>query len=83
MRSFPNFPIPNVTLGWIYTSIASVTVVLMLFIIGAKILGTETLYQQVNALEAGVGEKIIQSNDSLEIISWISIGLVLVLGKYL
>lgn len=79
-KTFPDFPMPNVTLGWIYTSIASVTVVLMLFIIGAKILGTETLYQQVNALEAGVGEKIIQSNDSLEIISWISIGLVLVLG---
>lgn len=79
-RTFPDFPLPNVTLGWIYTSIASVTVVLLLFIIAAKILGTETLYQQVNALEAGVGERIIQSNDSLEIISWISIGLVLVLG---
>jgi two-component sensor histidine kinase len=77
---FPDYPVPKVTMGWIYTSIASVTVVLMLFIIGAKILGTETLYQQVEALEAGIGDKIIQSNDSLEIISWISIGLVLVLG---
>jgi signal transduction histidine kinase len=71
---------PNVTLGWIYTSIASVAIVLMFFIVGAKILGTETLYQQITALEAGVGEKIIQSNASLEIISWISIGLVLILG---
>lgn len=79
-KVFPDFPVPKVTLGWIYTSIASVAVVLMLFIIGAKILDTETLYQHVNALESGIGEKIIRSNDSLEIISWISIGLVLVLG---
>lgn len=79
-KLFPVFPKPNVTLGWIYTAIASVVVVLLLFIVGAKILGTETLHQQVDALESSVGEQIIQSNDSLEIISWISIALVLVLG---
>ncbi len=79
-KVFPDFPKPNVTLGWIYTAIASVAVVLLLFIVGAKILGTETLHQQVDALESGVGEQIIQSNDSLEIISWISIALVMVLG---
>lgn len=79
-KIFPNFPTPNVTLGWIYTAIASVAVVLMLFIIGAKVLGTETLHQQLDALESSVGEQIIQSNDSLEIISWISIALVMVLG---
>lgn len=79
-KLFPNFPRPKVTLGWIYTAIASVAVVLMLFIVGAKILGTETIHQQVESLDAGVGEQIIRSNDSLEIISWISIALVMVLG---
>lgn len=79
-KLFPDFPKPNVTLGWIYSAIASVAVVLVLFIVGAKILGTETLHQQVDALESGVGEQIIKSNDSLEIVSWISIALVLVLG---
>lgn len=78
---FPDFPKPNVTLGWIYSAIGSVAVVLVAFIIGAKILGTETLYQQMGSLDGEISKKLIQSNESLEIISWISIGLVLVLGS--
>lgn len=78
---FPEFPEPKVTLGWIYSAIGSIAIVLLLFIIGAKILGTETLYQQMSSLDAGVSEKLIRSNESLEIISWISIALVLVLGS--
>ena len=79
-KVFPRLPEPKVTLGWIYSAIGSVAVVLVLFIVGAKVLGTETLYQQMQAMDAGVGQKLIQSNASLEIVSWISIGLVLVLG---
>ncbi len=78
---FPEFPEPNVTLGWIYSAIGSIALVLLLFIIGAKILGTETLYQQISAMDAGMSEKLVRSNESLEIISWISIVLVLVLGS--
>ncbi|MDZ7683299.1 MAG: sensor histidine kinase [Fodinibius sp.] len=80
-KVFPRLPKPTVTLGWIYSAIGSVAVVLVLFIIGAKVLGTETLYQQMQTMDAGVSKKLIQSNASLEIISWISIGLVLVLGS--
>lgn len=80
-QAFPDSPRPNVTLGWIYGAIGSVALVLLLFIIGAKVLGTESLYQQINVLEAGISKKLVQSNESLQIISWISIGLVLVLGS--
>lgn len=77
---FPDFPKPEVTLGWIYTAIGSIAVVLLLFIIGAKVLGTEGLYQQMGALDAGMSQQLVRTNESLEMISWISIGLVLVLG---
>ncbi len=78
---FPEFPKPNVTLGWIYSAIGSVVVVLLLFIIGAKVLGTEGLYQQMNSPDSGITQTLVQTNQSLQIISWISIGLVLLLGS--
>lgn len=78
---FPNHPTPNVTLGWIYTAIGSVAVVLLLFIIGAKVLGTTGLEQQVSTFKAGLGQKFVHTNESIEMISWISIGLVLILGS--
>ena len=77
---FPDSPTPNVTLGWIYSAIGSVVVVLLLFIIGAKVLGTEGLYQQIGNVDLQTTETLVQ-NQSLEIISWISIGLVLMLGS--
>lgn len=77
---FPELPQPKVTLTWIYSAIGSVVVVLLLFIIGATILGTENLHQQLGGLDAGISQKLLQSGESLQIISWISIGLVLMLG---
>lgn len=77
---FPKFPQPNVTLTWIYSAIGSVVVVLLLFITGATILGTEGLYQHLGSLDAGISQRLLQSGESLQIISLISIGLVLMLG---
>lgn len=79
-KYFGEVPTPNVTLGWIYSAIASVAVVLLLFIIGAKVLGTEALNHQLAMLQPGAGKGLMQSSESLQIISWISIGLVLSLG---
>lgn len=79
-KIFPEFPTPKVTLTWIYSAIGSVVAVLLLFIIGAKILGTENLYHQISGLDASMSQKLLQSGESLQVISWISIGLVLVLG---
>lgn len=78
---FPERPEPEVTMGWIYSAIGSIVIVLLLFIIGAKVLGTEGLYQQMQSLDAAMTQKLVQSNESLQIISWISIGLVLALGS--
>jgi hypothetical protein len=77
---FPEFPKPEVSLAWIYSAIGSVVVVLLFFIIGAKILGTESLYHQIDSLDAGISQQLLQSGESLQLISWISIGLVLSLG---
>jgi two-component sensor histidine kinase len=80
-KIFPDPPEPKVTLGWIYSAIGSIALVLLLFIVSAKILGTEGLYQQIQTLDSAMGQKLMQSNESLQIISWISIGLVLALGS--
>lgn len=80
-KLFPEAPRPKVTLGWIYTAIGSVGFVLVLFIIGAKVLGTESLTGQLAALEPSVSRSLLQANESLELITWISIGLILALGS--
>lgn len=78
---FPEAPKPKVTLTWIYSAIGCVAIVLVLFIIAAKILGTEGLRQQLAALDPAITQNLVQTNESLELISWISIGLVLSLGS--
>jgi len=79
-KYFKEVPAPKVSLGWIYSAIASVAVVLLLFIVGAKVLGTEALNNQLAMLQPDLGKELVQSSESLQIVSWISIGLVLSLG---
>ena len=80
-KVFPDAPMPKVSLGWIYSAIGSVAFILVLFIIGAKVLGTESLTQQISALEPSISRSLTQANESLTLISWISIGLILALGS--
>lgn len=79
-KYFTDIPHPKVSLNWIYSAIASVAVVLLLFIIGAKMLGSEALNHQLAILKPSLGQGLAQTSESLQIISWISIGLVLSLG---
>lgn len=79
-KYFTDIPNPKVSLNWIYSAIASVAVVLLLFIGGAKMLGTEALNAQLATLQPSFGNGLLQTNESLQIISWISIGLVVSLG---
>lgn len=79
-KYFSEAPKPEVSLGWIYSAIASVAVVLLLFIIAAKMLGSEALSNQLAHMQPGLGKDLVQTSESLQIISWISIGLVLSLG---
>lgn len=78
---FPKLPTPKVTLPWIYSAIGSVVVVLLLFVIGARILGTEVVYQQINSMDSNMSKMLLHTSESLQMVSWISIGLVLVLGS--
>lgn len=79
-KYFTEVPYPKVSLNWIYSAIASVAVVLLLFIGGAKMLGTEALNTQLATLQPSLGNGLVQTSESLQIISWISIGLVVSLG---
>lgn len=79
-KYFPNPPEPQVSIGWIYSAIGSVAVVLLVFIVAAKMLGSEALTSQLASLQPGEARNLVQTSESLQIISWISIGLVLSLG---
>jgi two-component sensor histidine kinase len=74
-------PEPNeVTLNWIYGAILSVATVLGLFIIGANYLGMQIVDSLISALSFPSSERILQATESFQMITWISIGLVLALG---
>lgn len=79
-KYFPNPPRPRVSMVWIYSAIASVAVILLVFIIAAKVMGSQALTNQLASLHPGAGRDLAQTSESLQIISWISIGLVLSLG---
>lgn len=79
-KHFSKVPTPKVSLAWIYSAIASVAIVLLLFIIGAKMLASEALANQLAILTPKVGSGLVQTSESLQIISWISIALILSLG---
>ncbi|MEX0660985.1 MAG: histidine kinase dimerization/phosphoacceptor domain -containing protein [Balneolaceae bacterium] len=70
----------KVTLEWIYGAILSVAVVLGLFIVGANYLGIQIVNDLVSALTRSSSVQILQATESFQIITWISIGLVLSLG---
>lgn len=70
----------EVTLEWIYGAILSVAVVLGLFIVGANYLGIQIVDDLVSALSPTSSIQILQATESFQIITWISIGLVLSLG---
>ncbi|MEX1011920.1 MAG: sensor histidine kinase [Balneolaceae bacterium] len=70
----------DLSMKWIYGAIFSVATVLSLFIIGAYALGNEILYDLSLTLPVMVGERMLQANESFQVITWISIILVLALG---
>lgn len=70
----------KVTIEWIYGAILSVAAVLGLFIVGANYLGIQIVNDLVSALTYNSSIQILQATESFQIITWISIGLVLSLG---
>lgn len=79
-RHFQDVPNPRVTLNWIYTAIGSVTLVLILFIIGAKTLGSQSLNNYLTTYSVDAVQAMRSADDSFQIVTWISIGLILIVG---
>ncbi|MDX1638056.1 MAG: histidine kinase dimerization/phosphoacceptor domain -containing protein [Balneolaceae bacterium] len=75
-----NPPKKQVTLNWLYASIASVVAVLTLFILGANILGSAGIEQELSAYPADMEGNFFTVTSSFQIITWISIGLVVAAG---
>ncbi|MFH5833921.1 sensor histidine kinase [Halalkalibaculum sp. DA384] len=73
-------PEPDVTLKWIYTAILSVVVVLTLFIVGANVLGSLGMQQEMAGMPSSVEKNFAKITGSFQIITWISIGLVMAAG---
>lgn len=79
------FDIPRkteVSLTWIYSAITTVVLVLVMFIISAKLLGSQSIEQEFAG--SGVSSDAIASmmsvNESFEIVTWISLSLVFFIG---
>ena len=70
----------EVTLNWIYGAILTVSVVLGLFIIGANSLGTQMIESLTVGMDASATDQFLQATDSYQIITGISITLILGLG---
>lgn len=73
-------PDPEVNLKWIYTAIISVSVVLTIFIAAAHWLGIMGIQEELAAFPRLVEQNFFKVTGSFQIISWISIGLVLATG---
>jgi two-component sensor histidine kinase len=73
-------PRKEVTLGWIYSAIGSVVVIVSLFVIGGRILGTRSINQAIASADVAFAERILQATESYQLIFWISLGIILTVG---
>jgi two-component sensor histidine kinase len=75
-------PKEAVSLKWIYSTISVLAVVLGIFLISAKMLGSQSIENELSG--SGMSYQLFQNmmsvNESFEIVTWISISLVLFIG---
>ncbi|MDR9419910.1 hypothetical protein [Gracilimonas sp.] len=79
------FDVPEkkeVSLTWIYSAITTVVLVLAMFIISAKLLGSQSIEKEIagSGLSQQVFNSMMSVNESFEIVTWISIVLVFFIG---
>lgn len=73
-------PEPKVSINWVYASIVTVVMALSLFIFGGHFLGSTGIKQELALLPQQFGEDLLKANESFQIISYISIGIVMTVG---
>ncbi|NGP88517.1 sensor histidine kinase [Fodinibius halophilus] len=71
---------PDVSLGWVYTSIITVVTVLGVFILSAEKLGALRIQEALRTTESSLGSEIISATQTFEMTAWISITILLAAG---
>lgn len=81
-KKFDIPPKNEVSLKWIYSAITTVVLVLAMFIISAKLLGSQSIENEIagSGMSAEVFNSMMSVNESFEIVTWISISLVFFIG---
>jgi two-component sensor histidine kinase len=81
------FNVPDkseVSLTWIYSTITTIVLVLAMFIISAKLLGSQSIENEIAnsgiPVSSDIYSSVISVNESFEIVTWISISLVFFIG---
>lgn len=79
-RYFKEPPEQSISLKWIYSAVISVTFILVIFIFAGKVLGELRVREVMTGSHNITLGSILSAMESFEIISWISIGLIMVTG---
>jgi len=70
----------NVSIKWVYGAVISITGALAMFIFSAKLLGKLRVKEVMTQQHIATVTDVVGALQSFEIISWISIGLIVVIG---
>ncbi len=73
-------PRPEVSTTWVYSTVVLTTVVISIFIYSGELLGKQRLAEEISSMEVKSLEAIMSSMESVEIITWVSIWIVLCVG---
>lgn len=79
-RWFGNPEQYEVSMKWVFGAVSSITVALALFILSGKYLGKLRVKEVLKSREAATVVDVISALESFELISWISIGIIIVTG---
>lgn len=77
---FGNPGFKDVSMKWVFGAVSSITGALALFIFSGKYLGKLRVKEVMRTQEAATVVDVISALESFEIISWISIGIIIVTG---
>lgn len=77
------FAVPEpkkVSINWVYGAVITLTAVVSIFIFAGEVLGKKRIAEEIISIDSVTQEDIINSLESFEIITWISIWIILSVG---
>lgn len=76
-----NVPAPKkVSIKWVYGAVMTLTIVVSIFILAGEVLGKKRIAEEILSINSATQQDIIHSLESFEIITWISIWIILSVG---